>query len=94
MWEVLPWAVLIYGLACILASTLLFPLIRPLNHWFLQLLGWYGRRFGWQGLPLGERFKTFAEWWLAREWLQRLYGTVTGLVLVAVWWFIWGVRLA
>jgi hypothetical protein len=87
MKDFLGWLVLLFGLGNILACTLLFPVLRRLNRW---LLYWYTRVAEQQRLPFVDLQKQMGEWWLAREGLQRALGMVQGLILLIIWWFVWG----
>jgi hypothetical protein len=89
MMESLGWAVLFLGLWYSLLSTLLFPLMRRFNAWGLA---WYTRVAERQRMPFADLIRRLGEWWIAREGLQRACGIAMGLVLLAVWWFVWGPR--
>jgi hypothetical protein len=87
MMQSLGWVVLFLGLMNVLAATLLFPLIRRLNAWSFAL---YTRIAEQGGMPFADLAKQLGGWWLAREGLQRVVSLATGLVLLIVWWFVWG----
>jgi hypothetical protein len=79
--------VLILGVWNLLLATVLFPLVRRLNGW---LFGWVTRIGAKSPLPFFDLHKRFLQWWLAQETLQRAVGMVLGLILLVVWWLVWG----
>jgi hypothetical protein len=87
MMEFLGWVVFVSGLLNILAGTVLWPLMRRLNAWSFS---WINRLSERQQFPFADRYKKLGDWWLARESLQQVIGIAMGLVLLVVWWFVWG----
>lgn len=85
--EILGWVILALSLLNILAATLLFPFVRRFNHWSL---GWLNQFFERPGLPNADLQKRLVEWWIAQEGLQRGAGIAMGLMLLVLWWFVWG----